>query len=152
MKRFARDIGSIVVASIIVNWLLSAWDTAMLYPPRMSEPVSPIVLMPTRAPTFTAVPTTRPLPAAVPISTPVPTTPPGVQVIYVFNLAPLRIWFDKSDAIAYREAVLDGNPTRPYISPEKSRTVRGGKMMVLKQEDGLLMVKGVDDDVMGWIQ
>lgn len=134
MRRFALGVVEIVVASLIVNWLLVGWDGLHygIPAPRMSEPVSPITMLPTRVPA------------------PAPTT--GTQVVYVFNLSPVRVWFDKSDALGYREAVLNGEPTRPYVSLDKSRMVRGGRMFVLKQEDGLVMVKAEDSDIVGWIQ
>jgi hypothetical protein len=138
VRRFVLGVIEIVVASLIVNWLLVGWDGLHygIPAPRMSEPVSPVTMLPTRVP--------------VPTSTPAP--PAGTQIIYVFNLSPVRVWFDKADAVGYREAVLEGNPTRPYISLDKSRTVRGGRMFVLKHEDGLIMVKVEGEDVVGWIQ
>lgn len=154
MKRFTYDIAAIVVSSIIVNWLLGAWDTVSLYPPRMSTPVSPITMMPTVVPLYTLTPIRAATPTPMPAPTPLAGTAPvaGTQVIYVFNLAPMRVWFNKSDAIGYREAQLNGAPTREFISLEKSRTIRGGRMFVLKQEDDLIMVKVEGAEIVGWIQ
>lgn len=143
MKRFIVDTLAIIVASIIVNAALRTWD-GLTYPTPKEYATTTLAYRPATT-TPTRVPTSTPVPTIAPLSS-------GVPVIYVFNLVPVRVWFHKEDAIAYREATLDGTPTRPYISLDKSRTVRGGRMLVLKQEDGLVMVKVEDADIIGWMQ
>lgn len=129
MRRFLYDVLTIAIGTILVTTLVDMWDNKItdniVYDNTTRTMRSTV---PTRVPTFTPLPTTQPLPNEP-------------QTIYLFNLQPTRIWFDKNDALGYREALLNGDPTRPYISLEKSRTVRGGRAYVLKQEDGLIMIK-----------
>lgn len=138
-RRFLLDVVAVVIASLIVNALLNAWDNT------------------TQRATVIAEPPARPAPTArppTPVPTPVPTRPAPTTdgARYSFVYMPVRVWFHKEDALAYREALLDGAPTREFISLEKSRTIRGNLLLLIKSEDGLLFVRVEGTEYTGWIQ
>lgn len=140
--QFVRSVLEIVVAGIIINFVLGAWND-WYYLASTTQPTT-ITLPPalaTPAPTLSPTPTNTPVHVAA-----------SNNAKFGFVLLPIRIWFNKDDAIGYREAMLDGRPTREFISLEKSRTVRGNLLIELKSEDGLMMVKVEGTDVVGWMQ